>query len=211
MQVTPIVILIAVIVIVIIIVVILTTKKTESVVANDGVPYDVYTRFANNQDAANTLADLNRHNVGVMRHLKRKYFSMIMAKDKVGEKLTDPEMYTKNLLVRYNPEVLYEHAPDINSETSYTINKGQKIYYCIRSKHKDGNPIHMMSTLLFVSLHEISHVAANDYGHGDEFWNTFKWILNEAHEAGIYTPIDYRSNPVKYCGMDIDFNPYFDW
>ena len=46
--------------------------------------------------------------------------------------------------------------------------------------------------------------------HTDEFWNNFKFLLGEAKKINIYKPIDYKNKPVRYCGMTISDNPYFD-
>ena len=38
----------------------------------------------------------------------------------------------------------------------------------------------------------------------------FRFLLEEALEAGIYTHYDYDSNPKKYCGLNIDYSPIND-
>jgi hypothetical protein len=205
------VIVVALVVIIILVVVIFTnTNRIESIKVSNGDSYSVYKHLTDYNEAAEMLAVLNEKNVAVIRHLKDKYNNSIITKLQNNQRLTKAEDYTNNLLERYNPESLAENAPD-NSDTSYTVNKGHKIYYCMRSKQKEGNPLHALSTLLFVSLHEVAHVAANQYGHGDEFWSTFKWLLKEAEIAGVYTPIDYKQAPTMYCGMEIAYNPYYDW
>jgi hypothetical protein len=47
-------------------------------------------------------------------------------------------------------------------------------------------------------------------GHKQEFWQNFKFLLENAKQAGIYDPIDYKKNPQEYCGMTINDNPYYD-
>ena len=66
------------------------------------------------------------------------------------------------------------------------------------------------STLTFVAIHELSHVASVSIGHKTEFWQNFKFLLENAKEAGIHNPIDYKNQPANYCGMDIHDNPYYD-
>ena len=63
---------------------------------------------------------------------------------------------------------------------------------------------------MFVGIHEISHVATKSVGHTDEFWKNFKFLLEQAVEIKIYTPVDYKKNPKRYCGMEITDNPYYD-
>ena len=67
-----------------------------------------------------------------------------------------------------------------------------------------------INTLTFVALHELSHIMTESIGHKQEFWQNFKYLLQNAKEAGIYDPIDYKKNPKDYCGMKINDNPYYD-
>ena len=63
---------------------------------------------------------------------------------------------------------------------------------------------------MFVALHEISHIATKSIGHKQEFWDNFKFILEEAVEIKIYKPVDYKKKPISYCSLNITDNPYFD-
>ena len=47
-------------------------------------------------------------------------------------------------------------------------------------------------------------------GHKQDFWNNFKFVLQNAKDAHIYEPVDYKKKPQDYCGMTISDNPYFD-
>jgi hypothetical protein len=53
-------------------------------------------------------------------------------------------------------------------------------------------------------------VATKSIGHKSEFWENFKFLLEEAKEAGIHDPKDYKKSPEKYCGITIHDNPYYD-
>ena len=48
-------------------------------------------------------------------------------------------------------------------------------------------------------------------GHKPEFWENFRFLIEEAVKLKIYTPIDYKKTKQPYCGMDITDNPYFDY
>lgn len=65
-------------------------------------------------------------------------------------------------------------------------------------------------TLMFVAIHELSHVATKSIGHKSEFWENFKFLLENAKEAGIHVPTDYKKKPTEYCGMKLADNPYYD-
>jgi len=93
------------------------------------------------------------------------------------------------------------------SQTSFSINKGEKIVLCLRSK--DGtNKLVDKNLLLFVALHEISHIMTTSIGHTSEFWDNFKFVLKECQGKGIYQCIDFASNPQSYCGITVTSSPF---
>jgi predicted metal-dependent hydrolase len=61
-----------------------------------------------------------------------------------------------------------------------------------------------------VAIHELSHIATKSIGHKTEFWENFKFLLEQAKAAGIHAPKDYKKEPQKYCGMTIRDSPAFD-
>ena len=98
--------------------------------------------------------------------------------------------------------------------TAYSENKGEKLALCLNAGEKSDEGNEQLideHTLMFVSIHELSHIATKSIGHKNEFWENFKFLLQEAHEAGIHKPKDYGAEgPQPYCGMDIRDNPYYD-
>ena len=78
-----------------------------------------------------------------------------------------------------------------------------------RVKNENNNLIDE-HTLMFVSIHELSHIMTKSIGHKSEFWKNFKFLLENAKESGIHTPEDYKKKPQEYCGMKIHDNPYYD-
>ena len=92
---------------------------------------------------------------------------------------------------------------------AYSENKGAKIAFCL-NKNKVGTKLIDENTLMFVALHELSHVMSVSIGHDDEFWNNFKFLLEEAVSMNVYKPIDYKKQPEDYCGLQITDNPYYD-
>ena len=115
---------------------------------------------------------------------------------------------TIQLVEGFNPQKISETLPT-SELTAYSENKGEKIAFCL-NKAKNGTKLIDINTLTFVALHELTHVATKSVGHKQEFWQNFKWVLQNAKEAGIYSPIDYKKNPEEYCGMTINDNPYYD-
>lgn len=115
----------------------------------------------------------------------------------------------KRLVANFRPTKISETLPT-SSYTAYSENKGEKIAFCLNKKKEDNEALIDEHTLTFVAIHELSHVMTKEIGHGSTFWANFKFLLEEAKNAGIHEPIDYKKKPQKYCGMTVKDNPYFD-
>lgn len=115
----------------------------------------------------------------------------------------------KRLVEGFNPKKISETLPT-SEFTAYSENKGEKLAFCLDTEKKGGKLIDE-NTLVFVGIHEISHIATKSVGHTNEFWTNFKFLLEEAAKMNIYTPVDYKKKPQKYCGMTITDNPYYDF
>jgi len=174
------------------------TKQINGFLGNQ---YEVHRKMPNSRGAANLLEKLNDNNIKLFRYLKNKY-----DKDNVQ---TEADGIVYRLVTNYNPDRLIENSPNnITKSTSYTINKGEKIAICLRDKKT--LKLHDINTLTYVMLHELAHVATIEKEHPPIFWETFKVLLKEASNIGIYTPINYSSYPQNYCGIQITDNPLFD-
>jgi len=126
----------------------------------------------------------------------------------VGKKYPDnPDV--QRLVKNYNPKKVMETLPT-SEYTAYSENKGEKLAFCLNKKKTENNNLIDEHTLMFVSIHELSHVMTKSIGHKSEFWQNFKFLLENAKEAGIHDPEDYKKSPREYCGMNIHDNPYYD-
>jgi hypothetical protein len=115
----------------------------------------------------------------------------------------------KRLVAGFNPQKFMETLPT-SEYTAYSENKGEKLAFCLnKTKQGEDNMIDE-HTLMFVAVHELSHIATESIGHKKEFWDNFKFLLECAKEAGIHDPMDYKKKPTEYCGMKIRDNPYYD-
>jgi hypothetical protein len=114
----------------------------------------------------------------------------------------------KRLLKGYNPKKIYETLPT-SEYTAYSENKGEKLAFCLDTEKSNGRLIDL-NTLMYVALHEVSHIATKSIGHTDEFWDNFKFFITEAKKLKIYEPVNYKKEPARYCGMSITDNPYYD-
>ena len=145
------------------------------------------------QKAADMLATIRKNLDTIVNTLTEKY------KDK-------PRII--RLKENYNPEKISESIPNTDY-TSYSVNKGEQIVFCLRSKDKQEK-LTDINTIMFVAIHELAHVMTKSIGHKQEFWDNFKFLLANAKESGIHEPRDYKKEPQKYCSMKITDNPYFD-
>ena len=144
--------------------------------------------------AANLLAKVTQNMKDMVAYMKEKYPN---------------DLRTIRLVKGFNPKKISETLPT-SELTAFSENKGEKIAFCLNTT-KEGNRLIDLNTLTFVALHELSHIMTESVGHKQEFWENFKFLLQNAKEAQIYNPVDYKKNPQQYCGMNINDNPYFDF
>ena len=157
----------------------------------DGNKYCVREREKIN-DAANLLARVTEKCKALIVYLKEKHSD-------------DDDV--KRLIDGFNPKKISETLPT-SELTAYSENKGEKIAFCLNKK-KNGTKLIDINTLTFVAIHELSHIMTKSIGHKQEFWQNFKFLLQQAKAAGLYTPVDYEKKPESYCGMTITDSPYF--
>jgi hypothetical protein len=117
--------------------------------------------------------------------------------------------FVKRLHAGFDPKKINETLPT-SVYTAYSENKGEKLAFCLNVDKKDNAHLIDEHTLTFVAIHELSHIGTKSIGHKSEFWENFKFLLENAKEAGIHDPTDYKSSPQKYCGMTIKDNPFYD-
>lgn len=139
-------------------------------------------------EAANLIAKIREKLVILMEHLEKSF------------SLNDNRV--RLLKKNFRPDRLKEGV-DTPGYTSYSINKGEQIVLCLRSNDKLVD----LNTMLFVVLHEFAHLSTESIGHTEEFWDNFKWILEESINIGIYTKQEFKVKNIEYCGMTITSSP----
>ena len=145
----------------------------------------------------------------VADHLANATNNMKAVVEKCGEKYGDQEN-VKRLVKNFNPKKIYEILPT-SEYTAYSENKGEKLAFCVETEKENGKGYLVdLNTLTYVALHELAHVMSESIGHTEEFWQNYKFLLEVAESINVYNPIDYKKNPIRYCGMNISDNPYFD-
>ena len=126
----------------------------------DGNKYCVRER-KNLKKASNLLASTTQNMSKLVNYLHDKY----------------PEKDNVSLLYKnYNPLKIKEILPT-SEYTAYSENKGEKIAFCLGETKEDVDDLIDQNTLMFVALHELSHLATKSIGHTQEFWGNFKFFV----------------------------------
>jgi hypothetical protein len=139
------------------------------------------------QQAADNLAIIRRRCEDLVQHMSTKY-------------PTNPDVL--QLKKNFNPNNFVEAGKN-KKYTSYSINKGEKIVLCLRNKQSANEDLVQLNTVMYVTIHELSHLMTKSVGHKEEFWANFKLLLEEAVNIQIYQKVDYEKSPEKYCGIEI--------
>lgn len=141
-------------------------------------------------EAANMIANVRANLVKLAQELKRK---------------NEGNVDIQRMIDNFNPNNIVESEKS-NKYTSYSINKGEKTVYCLRSRD-DTNKLVKMNTMMFVALHELAHTMSKSIGHTKEFWDNFRILLRNAIKLNIYKRVNYNEKPVEYCGVKITDDP----
>ena len=136
--------------------------------------------------------------------------NIIKLSDYLSHHKSDPNLskyveYIDLLASKVRNIVIIESTQD-SMYTSYSVNKGEQIVFCLRTKRSFGglNDLHELNLIMYVVLHEISHVACPIYdNHGPLFKEIFAFITLYAIKMGIYKKIDFANSSVEYCGLMI--------
>ena len=121
------------------------------------------------QQAADKLAKIAVRLEKLVKHLSKKYPKL----DSV-----------KRLNKRFDSDNIKETYID-SEYTSYTVDKGENMSYCLRTKNNDERTLHDINTMMFVSIHELAHVMTVTQDHSPEFHENFQFILKEAIELSL--------------------------
>jgi len=169
------------------------TYNLKCIIATeDGNRYCVRNREKLNE-AANLLASVTNKCKQLVNYMKETHPS---------------DTRVKKLVAGFNPKSISETLPT-SELTAYSENKGEKIAFCLNTT-KTGDTLIDINTLTFVAIHELSHIMTTTIGHKQEFWQNFKFLLENAKESNIYIPVDYKKQSTEYCGLTINDNPYYD-
>lgn len=142
------------------------------------------------QQASNLLATIKKNIMTLTNYLYEH---------KDDPKYLEYKPYIEQLNQRITNVVVLESAGD-GVYTSYSVNKGEQIVFCLRSR-KIKNQLHKLNLIMYVVIHEMAHVACPEYGHTDLFKKIFAFMTKVAIDIGIYEKIDFGKDPTEYCGL----------
>jgi len=166
------------------------TNEVTYVKSNiDGREYLVR-NLPDKQQAADLLAKIRYKLMKICSYMKEKYPD-------------DDAVIRMN--EKFNPDNIVESGKN-NQYTSYSINKGEKIVFCIRQKTEKEELVDE-NTITFVAIHELAHIMTKSVGHTDEFWSNFKRLLKESLPLSVYTQENYTKDPKEYCGIQVTDSP----
>lgn len=154
-------------------------------------PYQVQD-LPNSQEAANMLGTIDQRIETLRAYLEQNI-----------NQYPHFRPYIQQFLTRIRGVRLVENPPD-GKYTSFTVNKGEEIALCLRSI--DTGDLHDINLVMYVVLHELAHVACPEIDHTPLFKEIFVFFLNVAIKLGIYTKVNYKAKPQKYCGLTINEN-----
>jgi hypothetical protein len=164
-------------------------KKLKVKAKFDGNTY-IVRDFPDYQKSAEILAKLHADTVKLIDYINEKYPN---------------SEYTIELNKNYDGNLSEMTPKNLENLTSYTVDKMQ-IVSCLREK-RPGHKHHDYNLLLYVFIHELSHMAnKNSFGHDHHFENAFVWMLQRADELGILKRIDFEKTPQNFCGLPITTN-----
>jgi hypothetical protein len=169
--------------------------------------FKVYDRFKNHDIAGKMLYEIDSRIHKLFNHLNEKYLQS--NKYNIDSTL---KQRIRRMVTSYKTHHLKENFPESYTssggkpDSSFTLNK-KDMSICLRDD--DTKKFHNINEIMFVVLHELSHILNKTFNHPKLFWQNFKFLLYEANEIGIYIPIDYGKHNVKYCNTELKANPYF--
>ena len=155
----------------------------------DGKDYLVQ-NHKDKQEAADLLATIRKNLIMITQELNK----------------TNKDQEDVNRMINnFNPDNITETDKD-SKYTSYSINKGEKMVFCLRSRDEKNNLV-KLNTMMFVAIHELAHTMTKSIGHTQEFWDNFRTLLKNARKLGVYERVNYNERPVPYCGIKITDDP----
>ncbi|AGC02036.1 putative metallopeptidase WLM [Acanthamoeba polyphaga moumouvirus] len=169
-------------------------SKSEAIYVKSNADNKEYLvqNLENKEEAAYMLSIINKR-INILKEYLQKNIN----------KYPEYKPYIEQFCKRINGIVLYENPPN-GKYTSFTVNKGDEIALCLRSKN--NYHLHDLNLIMYVVIHELAHVACPEVDHTELFKKIFIFLLTISINIDIYTKQDYEKYPEEYCGLTINEN-----
>ena len=123
--------------------------------------------------------------------------------DPIQEEIIDNYKYIK-MIQKKLPDSVIKESSAKSEYTSYSVNKGEELVFCLRSKQT--NKLHDINDIMYVAVHEIAHIGCPEIGHTPLFKKINKFLLEKASEANLYKFENYKQTKKEYCGITLTSN-----
>ena len=151
---------------------------------------------SNKQIKADLLANLNSKLEILVESLKNE----------------DLDQNIKRLINNWNKGISIKETGNMEADAAYVINK-QYMSICLKDFVKNIN-LENLNLLTYVGIHELAHIMSVEIGHGDEFKQNFKFLLDHSkklnyndpilnRKISLYIPLNTINTPSDYCGVSI--------
>jgi len=118
----------------------------------------------------------------------------------------------QRLIYNWNKGVSLKETGNMEADAAYVINK-QYMSICLKDFVKNIN-LENLNLLTYVGIHELAHIMSVEIGHGDEFKQNFKFLLDHSKKLNyndpilnkniqLYIPLNTINTPNDYCGVSI--------
>jgi hypothetical protein len=153
-----------------------------------------------NLDDKDKAADL-------LAEMKKRLYKLVLysceKNDENDEDCIFIKKYSETIKRKFK-KIIFRESTENNKFTSYSVNKGEEIVFCLRCK--EDNSLHNVNELMYVAIHEIAHVGCPEIGHTPLFLKINKILLKNATECNVYVYKNYSLFPEKYCGIKLSTN-----
>lgn len=182
------------IIIILLIVVLITTTYKKKGVKLTRIRSDIDNRLYTVRDedtkqrSSNMLGRIRNNLLSLSKYMvenKDKYKKMAPYIDRLSDRIEG---------------VIISESDGSSKYTSYSINKGEELVFCLRSKYQK-NKLHHLNLVMYVALHEISHIACPENGHTPLFNEIFSFFTEVSIKIGLYKKIEFNNNSREYCGL----------
>lgn len=159
----------------------------------DGKYYTVRD-ISNKQQSADTLAEINKRVETLFEFLNTKECDNCSSYQDNINLMRNRYKYTEKNLTE-NTEL---------QDTSFTIDK-QEVNMCLATRDSN-NDIYDINKLMYIFIHELSHVGCESVGHNDEFKHFFHFLAKQSVKCGILKYVNYSAKNEEYCGIQLTNN-----